>query len=344
MFIFSSQLVLCQIFHTVKQSLFLLKHVLEKPKRAKCSAAKSDEKKFFKLSLACKIHCRKKGKVDNIKRQVSTMLFSVKYHRVLFSNHETLFHISVRSFFVICFVFFVNRDALNLLKTSPVPKAAPAVEAPAAPLPVPTPAAAPAPPGSRPNIPPLSVPGKPGAPVSISPDCLATHATHCSVCNVSAKQASDVQPRRAWRSMFIEKQCVCFNTSGSHWVVVVVVVVHKQKSMNLKSQSFDMCYNIIDSIYYFSDVSLSVPAFCCRNHRFLLFYLFLCSQGTFTEIPATNVRRVIAQRLTESKTTIPHAYATVDCDMAAVMNLRKSLAKGKAGKLPGNQNRAAPMQ
>uniref|UniRef100_UPI0037E89A25 pyruvate dehydrogenase protein X component, mitochondrial n=1 Tax=Semicossyphus pulcher TaxID=241346 RepID=UPI0037E89A25 len=49
--------------------------------------------------------------------------------------------------------------------------------------------------------------------------------------------------------------------------------------------------------------------------------------GTFTEIPATNVRRVIAQRLTQSKTTIPHAYASVDCDMAAVMHLRKDLAK-----------------
>lgn len=49
--------------------------------------------------------------------------------------------------------------------------------------------------------------------------------------------------------------------------------------------------------------------------------------GTFTEIPATNVRRVIAQRLTQSKTTIPHAYATVDCDVAAVMLLRKELAK-----------------
>lgn len=49
--------------------------------------------------------------------------------------------------------------------------------------------------------------------------------------------------------------------------------------------------------------------------------------GTFTEIPATNVRRVIAQRLTQSKTTIPHAYASVDCDMAAVMDLRKDLAK-----------------
>ncbi|KAM7396498.1 hypothetical protein PAMP_019533 [Pampus punctatissimus] len=106
-----------------------------------------------------------------------------------------------------------KEDVLNLLKISPVPKATPVIAALATPSPVPTPTAMPPPPGSRPNIPPLSVPGKPGAP------------------------------------------------------------------------------------------------------------------GTFTEIPASNVRRVIAQRLTQSKTTIPHAYASVDCDMAAVIQLRKDLAK-----------------
>lgn len=49
--------------------------------------------------------------------------------------------------------------------------------------------------------------------------------------------------------------------------------------------------------------------------------------GTFTEIPASNVRRVIAKRLTESKTTIPHAYAAADCDIDAILRLRKELAK-----------------
>ncbi|CAL8359763.1 unnamed protein product [Lota lota] len=49
--------------------------------------------------------------------------------------------------------------------------------------------------------------------------------------------------------------------------------------------------------------------------------------GTFTDLPASNIRRIIAQRLTQSKTTIPHSYASVDCDMGAVMQLRKDLAK-----------------
>lgn len=52
-------------------------------------------------------------------------------------------------------------------------------------------------------------------------------------------------------------------------------------------------------------------------------------QGTFTEIPASNIRRVIAKRLTESKTTIPHAYAAADCDIDAILKLRSELAKGQ---------------
>ncbi|XP_041074782.1 pyruvate dehydrogenase protein X component, mitochondrial [Polyodon spathula] len=49
--------------------------------------------------------------------------------------------------------------------------------------------------------------------------------------------------------------------------------------------------------------------------------------GTFTEFPSSNVRRVIAKRLTESKTTIPHSYASIDCDLGAVQQLRMDLAK-----------------
>ncbi|XP_030056651.1 pyruvate dehydrogenase protein X component, mitochondrial [Microcaecilia unicolor] len=51
------------------------------------------------------------------------------------------------------------------------------------------------------------------------------------------------------------------------------------------------------------------------------------TQGTFSEIPASNIRRVIAKRLTESKATIPHSYATTDCDLGAVLKLREELAK-----------------
>ncbi|XP_042197359.1 pyruvate dehydrogenase protein X component, mitochondrial [Callorhinchus milii] len=49
--------------------------------------------------------------------------------------------------------------------------------------------------------------------------------------------------------------------------------------------------------------------------------------GTFTEVPASTIRQVIAQRLTESKTTIPHSYSSIDCDIQQVLQSRKQLAK-----------------
>uniref|UniRef100_A0A1A7Z208 Acetyltransferase component of pyruvate dehydrogenase complex n=1 Tax=Iconisemion striatum TaxID=60296 RepID=A0A1A7Z208_9TELE len=47
--------------------------------------------------------------------------------------------------------------------------------------------------------------------------------------------------------------------------------------------------------------------------------------GTFTDIPISNVRRVIAQRLMQSKQTIPHYYLSVDVNMDLVLQLRKEL-------------------
>ncbi|CAL8268102.1 unnamed protein product [Merluccius merluccius] len=47
--------------------------------------------------------------------------------------------------------------------------------------------------------------------------------------------------------------------------------------------------------------------------------------GTFTDIPISNVRRVIAQRLMQSKQTIPHYYLSVDVNMDHVLELRQEL-------------------
>uniref|UniRef100_A0A8C5RHG2 Dihydrolipoamide acetyltransferase component of pyruvate dehydrogenase complex n=1 Tax=Laticauda laticaudata TaxID=8630 RepID=A0A8C5RHG2_LATLA len=51
------------------------------------------------------------------------------------------------------------------------------------------------------------------------------------------------------------------------------------------------------------------------------------SMSPFTEIPASDTRRVIAKKLTESKTTVPHAYASADCDLGAILNLKQEMAK-----------------
>lgn len=47
--------------------------------------------------------------------------------------------------------------------------------------------------------------------------------------------------------------------------------------------------------------------------------------GAFEDIPTSNVRRVIAQRLQESKQTIPHYYLSVDVKMDTLLALRKQL-------------------
>ncbi|XP_054481369.1 dihydrolipoyllysine-residue acetyltransferase component of pyruvate dehydrogenase complex, mitochondrial [Anoplopoma fimbria] len=47
--------------------------------------------------------------------------------------------------------------------------------------------------------------------------------------------------------------------------------------------------------------------------------------GTFTDIPISNIRKVIAQRLMQSKQTIPHYYLSVDVNMDQVIELRKDL-------------------
>jgi len=49
--------------------------------------------------------------------------------------------------------------------------------------------------------------------------------------------------------------------------------------------------------------------------------------GTFTDSKNSNMRKIIARRLAESKATVPHAYETVDCEIDAVLAFRKRLQK-----------------
>eukprot|EP00002_Diphylleia_rotans_P031648 TRINITY_DN657_c0_g1_i1.p1 TRINITY_DN657_c0_g1~~TRINITY_DN657_c0_g1_i1.p1 ORF type:complete len:508 (-),score=104.77 TRINITY_DN657_c0_g1_i1:656-2179(-) len=49
------------------------------------------------------------------------------------------------------------------------------------------------------------------------------------------------------------------------------------------------------------------------------------STGSFEDIPHSNVRRVIASRLQQSKQTIPHFYLTIDCRVDKVSSLRSKL-------------------
>ena len=62
----------------------------------------------------------------------------------------------------------------------------------------------------------------------------------------------------------------------------------------------------------------------------------LFEPGSFTEVPHDGMRKAIARRLTEAKSTIPHFYLSLDCRIDALLALREdinaSAPKDKDGK------------
>lgn len=55
----------------------------------------------------------------------------------------------------------------------------------------------------------------------------------------------------------------------------------------------------------------------------------------FTKFPNNNMRKVIARRLLESKQTVPHFYLTIECELDALLDIRKQInfdAESTAGK------------
>ena len=52
--------------------------------------------------------------------------------------------------------------------------------------------------------------------------------------------------------------------------------------------------------------------------------------GSYTEAPHDNMRKTIARRLVEAKSTIPHFYLSVDCDLDALLALREQINKSAA--------------
>jgi pyruvate dehydrogenase E2 component (dihydrolipoamide acetyltransferase) len=62
----------------------------------------------------------------------------------------------------------------------------------------------------------------------------------------------------------------------------------------------------------------------------------LFEPGSYEIIPHDNVRKIIARRLVEAKTTIPHFYLTLDCNIAKLLSAREEInaaaPKDKDGK------------
>ena len=58
--------------------------------------------------------------------------------------------------------------------------------------------------------------------------------------------------------------------------------------------------------------------------------------AAYTDIPHTGMRRAIARRLVESKTTIPHFYLVADCRVDALLELRKAVNESAESKVSVN--------
>jgi len=54
------------------------------------------------------------------------------------------------------------------------------------------------------------------------------------------------------------------------------------------------------------------------------------SGPAYTDIPLNTMRKVIAQRLTESKQQVPHFYLSVDCELDTLLDIRKKLNESLA--------------
>lgn len=59
-------------------------------------------------------------------------------------------------------------------------------------------------------------------------------------------------------------------------------------------------------------------------------------EGGFVDIPHTQIRKVIASRLTMSKTTIPHYYLSMDCKMDNLMKTRAAVNEHSEVKISVN--------
>jgi pyruvate dehydrogenase E2 component (dihydrolipoamide acetyltransferase) len=60
------------------------------------------------------------------------------------------------------------------------------------------------------------------------------------------------------------------------------------------------------------------------------------TSGAFTDLALSNMRKIIAKRLTASKVDVPHHYASIDCEIDAIMALRAQLKSKHAVKVSLN--------
>ncbi|MCF4164637.1 pyruvate dehydrogenase complex dihydrolipoamide acetyltransferase [Zavarzinia compransoris] len=64
--------------------------------------------------------------------------------------------------------------------------------------------------------------------------------------------------------------------------------------------------------------------------------VFPFPEGSFEAIPNDGMRKTVAKRLTEAKSTIPHFYLTIDCELDALLALRAQLNAKSPAKISVN--------
>lgn len=60
------------------------------------------------------------------------------------------------------------------------------------------------------------------------------------------------------------------------------------------------------------------------------------ADAEFTDIALSNMRKIIAKRLSASKVEVPHHYASIDCEIDSIMKLRKTLKNAHSVKVSLN--------
>ncbi len=57
--------------------------------------------------------------------------------------------------------------------------------------------------------------------------------------------------------------------------------------------------------------------------------------GAYEDVPLDGMRRIVAKRLVESKQTVPHFYLSIDCEIDALLDLRKQANAGPVAEVEG---------
>ena len=76
-----------------------------------------------------------------------------------------------------------------------------------------------------------------------------------------------------------------------------------------------------------SEASASAPGSAIAKQEY---------SSSYVTVPHTGMRRAIARRLTESKSTVPHFYVTADCKVDSLLELRKRINESSPVKISVN--------